>query len=130
MRLLYTRYTGGDKPPFPIPRETFEPQGGVTVSWELDLWGRLRRATESARAELLATEEVRRGVVTTLIAQVAQAYFDLRALDAVLEISRGTLARGSSLDSCRRGTSMVSDGRPPGGSVLRVARTVPDVGGA
>jgi outer membrane protein, multidrug efflux system len=128
----YNRFTGGDKPPFPIPRETFEPQGGVTVSWELDLWGRLRRATESARAELLATEEVRRGVVTTLIAEVAQAYFDLRSLDAILAISQGTLAtRRQSLDLMQaryeRGLSPLMDVRQAEALVQEAARTVPDV---
>ena len=70
----YARFTGaqGNRPPI-VPRESFAPLGGASVSWELDLWGRLRRATESARADLLATEEARRGVETTLVAQVAQA---------------------------------------------------------
>lgn len=128
----YNRYTGGDKPPYPIPRETFEPQGGVTVSWELDLWGRLRRATESARADLLATEEVRRGVVTTLIAEVAQAYFDLRSLDAILAISQQTLAtRRQSLDLMQAryggGLSPLMDVRQAEALVQEAARTVPDV---
>jgi outer membrane protein, multidrug efflux system len=87
----YTRYTGGKKPPPSVPRETFLPEGGASVAWELDLWGRIRRATESARAQLLATEEFRNGVVTTLVAAVATAYFDLRALDLELEISKHTV---------------------------------------
>src|ERR1700722_15864059 len=62
------------------------------VSWQLDFWGQLRRATEAARAQLLATEWGRRAVVTTLVSQVASAYFGLRALDLELEISRRTLA--------------------------------------
>jgi len=65
-------------------------QGSLT--WELDFWGRYRRATESARATLLASEWGRRAVVTTLVSQMADAYFSLRALDAELEISRRTLA--------------------------------------
>jgi multidrug efflux system outer membrane protein len=126
----YTRYTGGEKPPF--PRESFEPAGGVTVSWELDLWGRLRRATESARADLLATEEARRGVVTTLIAEVAQAYFDLRSLDAVLDITRQTLAtRRKSLDLIQmrfeHGLANQMDVRQAEALVQEAARTVPDV---
>jgi multidrug efflux system outer membrane protein len=128
----YNRYTGGDKPPFPIPRETFEPQGGVTVSWELDLWGRLRRATESARAELLATEEVRRGVMTSLIAEVAQAYFDLRSLDAILTISQRTLAtRRQALELMQarfqHGLSPLMDVRQAEALLQEAARTVPDV---
>jgi multidrug efflux system outer membrane protein len=126
----YERFTGGNKPPF--PRESFEPAGGATVSWELDLWGRLRRATEAARADLLATEEARRGVVTTLIAEVAQAYFDLRSLDAVLDLSRQTLAtRRQSLELIQaryeHGLSNEMDVRQAEALVQEVARTVPDV---
>jgi multidrug efflux system outer membrane protein len=85
----YDRATGGNKPP---NYETFLPQGGLNIAWELDLWGRFRRATEAARADLLATEEFRRTVVLTLISDVAQAYFTLRELDLELEISKQTLA--------------------------------------
>jgi hydrophobic/amphiphilic exporter-1 (mainly G- bacteria), HAE1 family len=61
------------------------------ASWELDLWGRLRSADEAARAELLATEWARRGVVTTLVADVGLAWFDLLEVDAELAIARRTL---------------------------------------
>ena len=61
------------------------------VSWEVDLFGKLRRSTEAARADLLATEEARRAVMITLIADVASAYLSLRDLDARYEISRRTL---------------------------------------
>lgn len=61
------------------------------VSWEVDLFGKLRRSTEAARAELLATEEARRAVTITLIADVASAYLLLRDLDMRYEISRRTL---------------------------------------
>jgi multidrug efflux system outer membrane protein len=60
------------------------------VSWELDVWGRVRRLNEAARAEYLATEEGRRAVVLSLVADVASAYFDLQDLDAELELSRRT----------------------------------------
>ena len=53
-------------------------QAGAALSWELDLWGRLRRLTESARAQYLATEEARHGVIVSLIGDVAGAYFTLR----------------------------------------------------
>jgi len=129
----YTRFTGaqGNRPPN-VPREIFAPLGGATISWELDLWGRLRRATESARAELLATEEARRGVVTTLIAEVAQDYFDLRSLDAILEISRRTLeSRRHSLDLMQAryetGVSPLMDVRQAEALLQEAARTVPDV---
>lgn len=62
------------------------------VSWEIDVWGRIRRLNEAARAQYLATEEGRRAVELSLVADVASAYFDLRELDAELEISRRTRA--------------------------------------
>ena len=61
---------------------------GGSLSWEIDVWGQLRRAAEASRAELLATEEGRRAVILALISQVAQAYFELRALDLELEVTR------------------------------------------
>jgi multidrug efflux system outer membrane protein len=64
----------------------------LDASFEIDLWGRLRRATEAARAELLASEEARRVVVITLVGEVAQSYFDLLDLDRELEIAKRTLA--------------------------------------
>src|SRR5207302_10255517 len=63
-----------------------------SVAWELDFWGRYRRTTEAARAQLAGTEWGRRAVVATLISQLASAYFDLRALDLEVDISRRTLA--------------------------------------
>lgn len=64
--------------------------GEVTAAWEIDLFGRIRRLNESARAELLATEEARRYVRISLISQVAEEYFNLLALDEQLEIARRT----------------------------------------
>ena len=69
-----------------------------SASWELDIWGRLRRLNEAARAQYLATREAQRDVRISLISQVAQAYFELAALDAQLEIAeRATNAFGESL---------------------------------
>jgi multidrug efflux system outer membrane protein len=62
------------------------------LSFEIDLWGRLRRATEAARANLLSADEGRKVVVTTLVSDVATAYFTVRELDYQLEISKTTLA--------------------------------------
>lgn len=62
----------------------------VGLSWELDLWGRIRRLNESSRAQYLASEEARRGVLLSLAAEVAVAYLDLRELDAELEIAKRT----------------------------------------
>lgn len=65
-------------------------QAGFSLGWELDVWGRLRRLSEAARAQYLATEEARRGVVTTLVADVSDTYLALRALDLELEIAKRT----------------------------------------
>jgi multidrug efflux system outer membrane protein len=62
------------------------------ASWEIDLWGRLRRLTEAAQANLLATEEARRGVILTLVANVATGYLQLRGLDEQLVTAERTLA--------------------------------------
>jgi multidrug efflux system outer membrane protein len=65
-------------------------QAGFNVGWELDVWGRLRRLNEAARAQYLATEDARRGVVTTLVADVSETYLRLRALDLELDIATRT----------------------------------------
>jgi multidrug efflux system outer membrane protein len=61
------------------------------LNWELDIWGRVRRSNEAARADLFAREENRRAVILQLVSGVAQAYFDLRQLDLQLDIARNTL---------------------------------------
>ena len=61
------------------------------LTYEVDLWGRLRKATAAARSDLLATEEARYVVITTLVSDVATAYFNLREFDFELDISRRTL---------------------------------------
>jgi len=60
------------------------------LSWEIDLWGRIRRLNEAARARYLSTEEARRGVLLSLVSDVATGYFQLRELDSELEIARRT----------------------------------------
>jgi multidrug efflux system outer membrane protein len=64
----------------------------LAVIWNLDFWGKYRRQTEAARAQLLATEWGQRAVMSSLVASVATAYFQLRALDSELELSKSTLA--------------------------------------
>src|SRR5260370_22528467 len=64
----------------------------LSVIWNLDFWGKYRRQTEAARAQLLATEWGQRAVLSSLVANVAIAYFQLRALDSELEISQRTVA--------------------------------------
>ena len=61
-------------------------------SWELDLFGRIRRQTEAARAQYLATEEARRGVLLSLVAEVATTYLELKELDTELDIAKRTTA--------------------------------------
>jgi outer membrane protein, multidrug efflux system len=72
---------------------------GLNLDWELDFWGKFRRATEAARANLVASEWARREVITELIENLTSGYFRLRALDLQLEISRRALA--SRQDSLR-----------------------------
>lgn len=63
----------------------------LTATWELDLWGRLRRATEAAQAEWLASEQARRGVAVALIGDIATAYYNLQTLDEQLAITLRTV---------------------------------------
>jgi len=64
--------------------------GTLSASWEIDIWGRIRRSNEAARASLLGTEEARRGVWLTLLGDLAQAYFELLALDVRLQLARNS----------------------------------------
>jgi multidrug efflux system outer membrane protein len=95
--LEFTRLSRGGQTPLPV---SFQPSQNRNfgeaalslLSFEVDIWGRLRRATEAARANLLSAEENRKAVVTTLVSDVATAYLHLRELDYELEISKRTLA--------------------------------------
>jgi len=62
----------------------------ASVAWEADVWGRIRRLNEAARAQYLASEQARRGVMLSLVSDVAQAYFELLGLDLQLEIAQQT----------------------------------------
>ncbi|HQR10908.1 MAG TPA: efflux transporter outer membrane subunit [Casimicrobiaceae bacterium] len=78
------------------PTAFYQALAGAT--WEIDLWGRVRRQTEAAEANLLATEEARRGVILSLVGSVANAYLTLRGLDEQLAMARRTQdAYGESL---------------------------------
>jgi multidrug efflux system outer membrane protein len=79
---------------------------GLGFQWNLDFWGKYRRATESARAQLLASQWAQQEVNTTIVSGVASAYYTLRELDLQLQISRETLA--SNQDSLRL-TQLLSD---------------------
>ena len=91
------------KGPLPIPAGVDRTynfyEGYLFGSWEIDFWGRYRRASEAARAQLFSTEEARRTVVLTLVSAVATAYVDIRALDKQLEITQNTVkTRKETLD--------------------------------
>ncbi|HWF86239.1 MAG TPA: efflux transporter outer membrane subunit [Vicinamibacterales bacterium] len=78
--------------PFPLdPYQVSDFQLTATAAWEIDFWGKFRRATEAARASLLASEWGRRAVATSLVSQVASAYFEMRAFDLQLDIATRTL---------------------------------------
>lgn len=77
-------YPSGEKP----VSESY--QAAFTLSWEIDLWGRLRRLNEAGRAQYLASEEARRGVMLSLVSNVAIAYYELSALDQYLGIAKKT----------------------------------------
>jgi multidrug efflux system outer membrane protein len=114
----------------PSQNRTF---GGATLdllSFELDFWGRLRRATEAARANLLGAEENRKAVMASLVSEVAAAYFSLRELDYQLEISQRTLAtRQESLELIRNrqsgGVATLLDLRQGEQLVYTAAETIP-----
>jgi multidrug efflux system outer membrane protein len=83
-------------------------QLGTAATWDIDFWGKYRRATEAARANLAQSEWGKRAVTSTLIANVAAAYFELRALDLDLEITRSRLA--SRQESLRLTTLLADHG--------------------
>jgi multidrug efflux system outer membrane protein len=107
-------------------------QLGGAASWDIDFWGKYRRATEAARANLAQTEWGKRAVVSTLVANVASAYFQLRALDLDLEITQRTLAsrqeslRLTKLLADQGATSMV-DVRQAEQLVYIASATLPDL---
>jgi outer membrane protein, multidrug efflux system len=89
---LYAPTLGNSKnvafPGFPNPFNYYA-QGNL--AWEIDIWGRIRRANEPALGDLLAREENRRALIVQLVGGVAQAYFDLRQFDMQMEIAQRTL---------------------------------------
>ena len=104
----------------------------VDLSFELDLWGRLRRATEAARADLLAMESARRTIVLTLVSDLAKAYFELQALDVELEFAERTLkTRQEALDLIRlrklMGQRSTLDIRRAEQDVARAQAVIPDL---
>jgi len=107
-------------------------QVDLSVIWNLDFWGKYRRETEAARAQLLASEWGRRAVLTSVVSSVATAYFQLRELDLALEISKSTLA--SRQDSLRltnvlaqNGSASMLDVRQSEELVYTASETIPDL---
>lgn len=103
-----------------------------SVSWAVDFWGRYRRATEAARASLLEEQWSQRAVMSTLVADVATAYFQLRALDLQLQIAQRTLdARRQSLQLTntlyRGGANTLLDVREAEQLVQSAAAAIPDL---
>jgi multidrug efflux system outer membrane protein len=107
-RIRTSRLAGLQRIPDDIPVEQDQWTVSLQASYEIDLWGRLRRATEAARAQLLASEAAQRAVVITLVSAVAQSYFDLLDLDRELAITR------QSTDSRREWFSLVKLRRDAG----------------
>jgi multidrug efflux system outer membrane protein len=104
----------------------------LDLTFEVDLWGRLRRATEAARADLLASEENRRTVLTTLVSDVATGYFDLLELDREAAIARQTVvSRRASVDLLRRrlavGLTAELDVQRAEAELAAAAAVVPDM---
>jgi multidrug efflux system outer membrane protein len=112
--------------------ESSASQTTISLAWELDFWGKYRRATEAARASLLASEWAKQEVVSTLVSNLATAYFQLRELDLELEISQSTLgSRQSSLKLTQlladHGATSMLDVRQAEQLVYTAAEQVPDL---
>jgi multidrug efflux system outer membrane protein len=112
--------------------ETSFNQASLSMAWELDFWGKFRRATEAARAQLVATEWGQRAVITSLVRNVASAYFQLRELDLELEISKRSLAsRQESLRLVKirqsGGATSMLDVRQSEQLVYEAAGSIPDL---
>ena len=130
--LLVLRCRGRENLAFPA--ETADDDFGTVFlslfTFEIDIWGRLRRATEAARAALLATDWNRKTVITTLVSDVATAYFNLLELDMELAIAKNTLAtRQESLRLIRvqaqGGVATLLDVRQGEQLVYGAAQTIP-----
>ena len=88
--------------------------GILNAAWEIDLWGRVRRLNESARAQYLASEEAKRGIMLSLVSDIAQAYLELLELDLQMQVTQ------SATDSFGRSLKLFTD-RLEGGVANRLA---------
>ncbi len=115
-----------------IPEATNTGALGLSASWNLDFWGKYRRATEAARAQMLSSEWAHRAVMTTVVMDIATEYFQLRALDLQLEVSKRTLAaRQESLKLTQAlndgGAGTLLDVRQSEQLVLTAQEEIPDL---
>jgi multidrug efflux system outer membrane protein len=85
---ISANYTGLAQRQTGLPNESH--QATLNASWELDLWGRIRRANEAAQAQIIGSEAGRRGVLVTIVANVASGYLTLKGLDRQLEVTHAT----------------------------------------
>jgi multidrug efflux system outer membrane protein len=114
------------------PVQTGPMQVNLSLAWQLDFWGQYRRATEAARAELLATEWARKAVISSVVSNVASAYFQLLELDLEMEISTRTLqSRKESVRLVRirqtGGTGSLLDVRQSEELMYTAAAAIPDL---
>jgi len=90
-------------PPIPAPADPYYTlyQGALSAQWQIDLFGRVRRQSEAAQAQVYASEQGRRGVILSLVTSVAASYIALRALDRT-PTPRGSSSSASKAAWCRR----------------------------
>jgi multidrug efflux system outer membrane protein len=120
------------QPVLPVATNGSATQLNLSAAWELDFWGKFRRATEAARANLLASEWAKQQVISTLVSNIATAYFQLRELDLELAISQETLtSRRDSLKLTQlladHGATSLLDVRQAEQLVYTAAEQVPDL---
>jgi multidrug efflux system outer membrane protein len=120
------------QPNLPVAINTSAEQLSLSAAWELDFWGKYRRGTEAARATLLASEWARQQVMSTLVSDVASAYFQLREFDLELEVAqRALVSRRASLKLTQlladHGTASMLDVRQAEQLVYTAAAQVPDL---
>jgi outer membrane protein, multidrug efflux system len=125
------QYTPKTSSAFPAYR-TNAGELDLSVVWNLDFWGKYRRQTEAARANVLASEWGRRAILSSVVSSVATAYFTLRELDLALDLSKSTLAaRQNSLQLtnvlARNGSASALNVRQAEELVYTAAETIPDL---
>ncbi|MGC4073171.1 MAG: efflux transporter outer membrane subunit [Nibricoccus sp.] len=126
------RNQAGGNPSYNRGATTDDAFAMLNAAWEIDVWGRLRRANESARAQYLSTEETARAVTLSLVAEVAQTYFQLLELDLELEIARKTtdsFSRSARIFGQRREGGVVSklETSRADAALAQASATVPDL---